>query len=495
MARLLGFSKTKAEGAASSDQMIRILEKTYLARTATGQYQTTQDVEGLIGTLKGMAQTPDVMEKIADLEDKKLQIQTKLGDILASKNVFDTDLQAGLDGAAKANFKNMKSLIGSYAAIYGDAADRYDSEVMGQVAQRYGTTDSIPQENLDYRKTLAEKAKFYAQLFNSYNVRDEKTGEIGLLDPSGIAVKVDTNPVNGSVQHIEIIPSGQVDGKNYMRTEVGVNVVDGLPNKKLPIYLRVNDVGTTADGKTIRGSTLGNIQYQEKINDKASGATGSAGVLVPHQEHVGFFSKLNFFSDTPAEKLNKSIDSVTKNGVSFSNDSYKYDSNDIPNETVLKMGTRVFYSTGKDGQILEITGKDGAEKQDNLNKYLTGIGKDPNKILPYFITKDYLTAPDGNSRVQGKVDANYFNAPTIPGAPTSFNAPKPSPLGFGGSLQPAALTDSFFSKPGMGTQTTTPSIAVNRPNKPDAAPVGSEKKISIGDLVEKGKSFFRNRIA
>lgn len=472
MALLKGFQKTKPEGESTS-KVLSLLEKSYLSHTDSGDFNTVEDVQGLIDTYKKLPQNIDVQLKIADLENKKIQLGGKLSDILSQKEVFDTQVQDGLDNAARNNFKNMKSLIGSYAAIYADADERYDAEVMSQIFKRYGTTGSIPESTLNYRKTLQEKAQFYAQLYNSYNVQDPVSGEIGLLNPEGIAVQIDTNPIDGSVQHIDIIPSGQIDDKNYMRTEFGLNVISDAPNKKLPTYLRVNDVERSADGKTIRGAMLGNVSYKEKMNSSDNGTETSANILTPAKEKVGFLSKLNVFSDTPSEKLNNSLDSIKENGINFSSGAYKYDSQSVPNDSVLQMGSRLFYSTGKNGQILEIDGKDSNEKSDNLNKYMVGIGKDPKSILPYKITKDYLVTPDGGSRIQGKVDANYFSSPSLP--------KQSVPIDSGQSVQ--SNTPEASSTPA----TTTFFGNRNNPTKPKE-PVVSK---STPDIIDQGNSFFR----
>src|SRR3990167_4406393 len=479
MARLLGFQKTAA---GDSAKVISLIEKSYLNQTTGGEFNTSEDVQGLIDIFSKLPQSTEVQLKVADLTNKKLQIEGKLNDILSQKNVFEMDLQKGLDNAAKNSLKNMRSLIGAYASIYGDAADRYDNEVLSDIAKRYGTTGTIPDETLKYRDTLNEKAKFYAELFNSYNTVDEKTGELGALDTSGIAVQIDTNPKNGSVNRIEIVPSGQVDPKTYMRTDVGLNVMDDLPNKKLPVYLRTNDVGVTADGKAIRGSNLGGITYEEQISQTDGGGSRSAGFLTPKKESVGFFSKINFFSDTQEELKNNSINSIKANGLRFSSSAYNYDSQDIPNDNILKMGNRLFYSTSKDNQILEIAGKDSGEKIDNLNKYLTSIGKDPNKMSPYFITRDYLTAPDGSSRVQGNVDANYFSPQSSPSQPTSFDTSSSPPTIPTDEGTPPAT--SFFGD----------ALRVNRQNKPDTPSLESGSGMFSSNLIEQGKSFFRNRI-
>ena len=479
MAKLLGFQKTSS--GADIAKTIQLIEKSYLNRTTGGEFNNTEEVQGLIDVFSKLPKSQEVEIKLADLKNKQLQIQGKLTDILSQKNVFEMDLRQGLDNAAQNNFKDMRSLIGSYAAIYGDAADRYDGEVLSDIAKRYGTTGNIPDETLKYRNTLNEKAKFYAELFNSYNMVDERTGELGSLDTSGIAVQLDTNPTTGAVSHLEIVPSSEVDNKTYLRTDVGLNVMDNLPNKKIPVYMRTNPVAVTADGKQIRGGKLGNIDFEETMNSTDGIGTQTAGILSPKRQGTGF-SGLNPFYQSPEEKLNESIDSIKQNGVRFSNDTYRYDSQDIPNDNILKMGNRLFYSTAKDGEVLEIDGKDLNEKADNLNKYLRGIGKEPEKMAPYFITRDYLNAPDGGSRVKGKIDQNYFATPSAPSQPTSFTTVAPT----GGAIQQPTPVEpsSFFADN---------SLRVNRQNKPDEPAVGDQSKYFGQDLIDKGMSFFRGK--
>lgn len=500
MARLLGFNKPKKEGggAASSDQALRILEKSYLNRTPYGEFNTVDEVDGFLNALKGLPQTADVQEKVADLENKKLQISTKLDDILTEKNLFDNDLQEALSVAARNNYSNMKSLIGSYAAIYGDASEQYDSQVVARVSKRYGTTDSIPDETLAYRKEIEEKAKFYSQLFNAYNVRDPETGKVGMLNPDAFAVVVDTNPTNGSINKIDIIPSGKVD-KNYMRTEVGMNVVEGVPGTALPMYLRTFDMGMTEGGRPLIGGQLGNIKFQGVTDAKEDEDVGGAGVgiLKLQKKDVGFGSRLNFLSDTPAESVNRTLEKIQADGISLSDQSYKYDSNDVPNGTILKMGSRLFYNTNKPGEILEIAGKDGQEKFDNMNKYLQGIGKDPSAAAnPYFVTKDFLYNGDGSYKVKGNIDQNYFSTQLPPTTQSTFNQGAPSV--FGGAPEsasaPAMATDSFFAgKTSTPSNVPVSSTAVNTPNKPDVQSDSSGGEASLGErVIDKGKSFFRN---
>ncbi len=64
MARLLGFQKTSS----SSDiaKTISLIEKSYLNRTAGGEFNTTEDVQGLIDVFDKLPKSTEVEIKLAD---------------------------------------------------------------------------------------------------------------------------------------------------------------------------------------------------------------------------------------------------------------------------------------------------------------------------------------------------------------------------------------------------------------------------------------------
>lgn len=491
MPRLVGFRKNTNE---TSSRALAIIEKSYLNRTQYGEFNTVDEVQGLIDTLGAMPQTEAVQEKIVDLKNKQLQIGARLNDILGEKNVFETDLQGALNGSAQANIKNMRGLIGSYAAIYGDAAERYRADVMRKITERYGTTATIPQETTDYMKTLDDKAKFYASLFNSYNFQDPATGKLGLLNPNAFAVTVDTNPTNGSITRLEIVPSGDVS-KGYMRTDTGIQVMNGVPAHNLPVYLRTFDGGVASDGKPVKEAMLGNIKYRAVMTKPGEDVdTGGAGVgiLEAQERDDGFFGIP--FSDSPDELYNKSIKSVKENGINLSSDAYSFNSNDIPKGSMMRMGNRMFYSTEKDGEVLEISGKTMAEKQANLEKYLGAIGKDPATLAPFFVDRSSLYAPDGSYKVKGNIDENFFVPPSPTSATPTLGAPMSS----------ASQSATPVMAPGSATSTqaeapSEPSFfaAKNRLNKPDEPQSLSEidQMKGINNLIDKGKQFFQSKVS
>ena len=493
MARLIGFRQAKQATAASEKNIVDLVVKSYLNRTQYGEFNTVEEVDGAINALKGLPQTLDVQERIADLENTKLKISAKLNDLLMEKNIFDSDLNEALTEATRANFQNPKQMIGSYAAILGDAFERYDTDIYNNVFKRYGTIDKVPAEVIDYRKKLEDKAKLYMNVFNSYNFVDPDTNEVGLLEPDAFAVVVDTNPASGKITRMELVPSGEVNRDIYMRTDTPLQVMEGMLSKKLPIYLRTFDGGISEFGKPVRSSVLGGFVYSGVDTAAKKDDVGTLGVgeLKVQKEGEGFFKGLGRalvpkwfgWEENVFGRAQKDVaQNLRDDGVLLKN--FQFDSADIPNGAVLRMGSRIFYSTDQNNEVLEISGKNEEAKLKNLKKYLQGVGKDP-KIanMPYFVDRSFLVAPDGSSRVKGTIDENYF-APVSPSTQSVVGASTVAPI-----LTPQEIPqDTFFSsrQQSFETKTSTPAVM--------PAKESSGGFPSIPDIIEKGKSFFRNKL-
>lgn len=492
MARLIGFRQAKT--ATNEKNIVDLVVKSYLNRTQYGEFNTTEEVDGAINALKTLPQTLDVQERIADLENTKLKIGAKLNDLLMEKNVFESDLNEALTEATRANLQNPKQMIGSYAAILGDAFERYESDIYNNVFKRYGTIDKVPAEVIDYRKQLQDKTKLYTSVFNAYNFVDPDTNEVGLLNPDAFAVQVDTNPATGKITRMELVPSGEVNREIYMRSDTPLQMIEGMPSKKLPIYLRTFDGGMSEFNKPVRSAVLGGFVYSgvDTAGKKDDVGTLGIGELKVQKEGEGFFKGLGRaltpkwfgWEENVFGRAQKDVaDNLRNDGVLLKN--FQFDSADIPNGAVLRMGSRIFYSTDQNNEVLEISGKTEDAKLKNLERYLQGVGKDP-KIagMPYFVDRSFLSAPDGSSRVKGKIDENYF-APPSPSTPPVVGASTVAPLP---PPQEEAPQESFFSgRPGFETKTSTPATLVTPKESLGGVP-------SIPDIIEKGKSFFRSRL-
>lgn len=498
MSQLLGFHRTKTADAEKdiADKYITLAEQSYLNKTKYGEFNTSEEIQGLIDTLSAMpgaSTSVNLQTKIAELQNKKLQFDAKKNDILNQKDVFDTELKSSLQYAAKFNYSDIKKLAGSYAAIYSEAAEDFDKDVMAKVGERYGTDSTIPAANLSYRKELQEKAKFYAGIFNAYNMKGAD-GKIGALNPEAYAVQIDTNPTNGSIVGIDIVPSDSVDEGKYMRTDIGLNVVNDENGNKLPMYLRTFDAGKTSDGKSIRGGMLGGVTFQalDSKSDDKSAETMGIGTLKAIKAKPSFWDKMNFISVSKDEQQKSDVESLVKNGLSLSGGGYKYDQNDMPTGTILEMGRRKFYQTDN-GELWEADGQDENSKNANLNKYIQGLGKDPSKIQTYKVTSDYLVDDEQNSKVKGKINDETFSPAPVGMSQSTLGRPQQQIS----VMEPEKpeLSSFFTAKAKQQTTQSTSYMSKNRQNKPNTSSAESSTgKSSINDIIDKGKSFFRTRV-
>lgn len=493
MARLIGFRQAKQATATSEKNIVDLVVKSYLNRTQYGEFNTVEEVDGAINALKGLPQTINVQERIADLENTKLKIRAKLNDLLMEKDKFDSDLNEALTEATRANLQNPKQMIGSYAVILGDAYERYENDIYSNVFKRYGTIDKVPAEVIDYRKKLEEKTKLYASVFNAYNFIDPDTNEVGLLDPNAFAIVLDTNPAGGKVIRMELMPSGEVNRDIYMRTDTPLQIMEGLPSKKLPTYLRTFDGGMSEFNKPVRSAVMGGFVYSGVDSAAKKDDIGTLGIgeLKVQKEGEGFFKGLgralvpkwfgweeNVFGRAQGDV----VQNLRDDGILLKN--FQFDSADIPNGAVLRMGSHIFYYTDQNNEVLEISGKNENEKLKNLDNYLKGIGKDP-KIagMPYIVDKSFLSAPDGSSRVKGTIDENYFTPPS-PSTPPIVGASTVAPI-----APPQKIPqDTFFSGRQQSFETKTSTPVVMQPKE------SSGGFSSVPDIIEKGKSFFRERL-
>lgn len=480
MARLLGFQKRAGTGEASSDQMIRILEKTYLNRTANGEFSNVAEVEGFIEALNKMPQTPDVMEKVAEMENKKLQFGAKQNDIMNSKALFEDDLNDALRVEGRNNYKDIGALIGSYMNVYADAEEKIDTYISDNVYKRYGSSAQVPQEMIDLKNKIKDRARYYSTLTALISSPEGMAS----LNTEQLAVQVKTNPLTGNIISVDVVPRGEVDTKEYMQTDIKTKLAGGSP-ASIPLFINAENDKVTALGTQTRFGRLGSMEFRgvEKLEGnegeqeerkKELGDSYGVGILTAQNEHVGFFDWLNPFNDSEEEKANKGLESARKEGLTF--DSFNFDGNDIPAKSLIRKGNRLYFQQ-ENGDVSEFEGADYREKMENAKRYLGQIGVDPNKAnAPLYADDVYFVAPDGSSRIKERIGADYFS-PALPAASSTsmFNAPTSTPMSVAPESNPNLLS-SFFGN-------------TNRPNKPDAA-----TQTTTPSIVEAGKGFFRKAL-
>lgn len=476
MAQLQGFQKRSGTGAASSDQMIRILEKTYLNRTEGGEFSNESEVQGLIDALGKMPQTPDVMEKVADLENKKLGMKSKFEDITNSKALFEDNLNDALRLEARNNYKDMGMLIGNYMNVYADAEERIDTYINDNVYKRYGSSATVPQELIDLKNSIKEKARYYSTLTALISTPEG----IGSLNAEGLAVQVQTNPLTGNIISLDVVPRGEVDAKSYMETDIKAKI-DGTQPLAVPIYVNASNDKVTPSGVQTKFGRLGSMEFRgadkltgskDEIKTQEKDLEGyGIGKLAAQNENVSMWAWLNPFYDSPEEKAKKGLDSARTEGMTFND--FNFDGNDIPPKSMVRKGNRLYFQQ-ENGDVSEFDGADYREKAENAKKYLTQVGLDPNKVgAPLYADDVYFVAPDGSSRIKEKIGADYF-APQLP--PTQgasvFTAPTSTSTASSTPENPNLLS-SFFGN-------------TNRPDMPN-----TQMKTTTPSFIDKAQSFFK----
>lgn len=509
--KLVGFYTPKKSGASDSD-LVNLVVSSALAGTKYGEFNTPEEVDSALVRLKALPTSVESEVKINEMEAKKTQLETKRTDVMNDKNVFDTQLQDAKIAIAKNNLANPRAVIGNFAALYADAYDKYQTDVMAKIYERYGTTGDIPAEVTAYLGDLKAKAAQYAALMNSYNPAigyDPADGKVGPKDPGAIAFKIDTNPATGNMVNIDIVTTDGIDSKNYMRTDTNLNM-GGNGFKQLPVYLRTYDQAADKEGNVIKAAVLGGLKYEGTTSKQTDDDSFSQSELklVSGSESLIRNIRRVFMSDAKEKEKfgsdvrpGKMANRIKEDGLDFSQN-FKFDSNDVPADSLVRVGNRYFYSNPA-GKLDEISGKTIEEKMKNFNGYMKSLGKDPSQYaVPYYATKDALYNADGTLRTGSTITDKGVGVGSLPSSSVSGipNGGKPqvTSLGYGNSqTSDSALTPSIgpSSIPGNAEPAPVASFFGNKntPNKPDApAPVTQGGKTSFNDLVDKGKSFFRS---
>lgn len=490
MRPLLGFREARTT--ASEQNIIDLVVKSHLNRTQHGEFNTTQEVDVAINALKQLPQTVNVQERILDLENIRIRISSNLESIMMDKDVFDTELEEALANAARSQFQNPRQMIGSYAAILGDAHERFDSEVLAKIHERGGATDGIPADIMEYRNRLDERTRLYTSIFNSYNFVDQDTNELGTLSPDAFAFVIDTNPADGSIRRIDIVPSGEVDKNTYMRTDISTQMMGAMPAKRLPIYLRTFDGGLTDFHQPVRSAVLGDFTFSGVNTANRGDDLGPIGIgeLKIQAEGEGLIRGLGrtitptwfgLEENLMGRSQPRLVGRIREEGINLKN--LQFNNDVIPQGAIVKMGSRVFYSSDQENEMFEISGRTRAERMENARKHLQNIGKDP--ILadtPHFIHRSSLMSPDGHSRVKGKIDENFL-------APPSPSTPPPLP----GAVQQASPQAAHFARTEPVPLEEGQIVGPSRPPSLIEPRESVRGFPSVPDVIQKGASFFREK--
>jgi hypothetical protein len=478
--------------------MTDIIEKTAINRTAYGRVNTVQDAQTVIEALRAAPQTLYTQEKILDYENKKEQLVASAQDMMMSKDNFQETVQSKLKEAAKNNINNPRQMMAEYAQIYSEYADAYDGYIEDKVLNQYGSDTKLPADVVNFGTQLREQASFHAGLYNAYNFADSQ-GRLGAnafgdsLDTNAVAMVVQTNPMTGKISNVQYVPANQVpDG--FMRTDIQSNVygseeAGGVGQNKLPVFVQANEVPDGKGGVTLQ-ARLGSL----KFSGQKKGEGGSATIL-EIQNIPGWFN------DAP-------INSVRKDGLYLNDQSFTFDKHDIPNQSLVRAGSKTFFQGG-DGGLYEIKGADDSERQANLDAYYRKWNVNPANVRTFFADKTYLSKDDGTPRVTGIIDKSTTQVdPSLSPAGISTGGSIPMSAGQGQTRgNGLGIADAFFAaaNPVMAPATLATRAlgqeaadgissffgVKNRPSSPDEPVTSRAGNISAPDVVEAGKSFFR----
>lgn len=488
MAKLLGFQKPtpkKAGAGGLTDQTVRILEKTYLNRTGTGEFTNAEQIDGLLHELKKLPQNENVLEKVVDLENKKLQFKNKLTDIGNSKALLEDNLNDALRVAAKSNYQDPKSLVAEYMNVYSAYEEQIDQYISDNITKKYGTATAIPDEYIQLKNKIKDKSRYYGSLSAMF-----ASGDVEGINPDVLAVKLETNPLTGKIISADVIPKSELS-KEFMATDIKTKISDGL---SVPIYINSQDAGM--EGKTkLKTARLGSVNFKGSTKvltdgsteEKALGDTVGMGVLNAQNKPTSMWDIFKF-GDAQAkedqnENTNTAIDQWKTDGVTL--DQFSFDGNDYGPGSVVRKGSNIYYQED-DGSLSMFEGNDLNERKQNAKKYLLDRQQDPAVVdRTGYVDDTYFVAPNGESRIKNRIGANY-TAVQAPTSPTTnvFSSSTPQ------IEDPNTLStsSSFF-----GNRT-------NRQNKPDANIKGaSSTAIETGaatstSLIDKAMGFFKNKV-
>lgn len=493
--RLTGISIPKSANGSLTDadtnRLTDIIEKAAIRdNTAYGEVRTPSEAAAVHAALSTKApQTLYTQEKLLDYENMGHKTQAALADVNQNVDLFDSDLKAQLKDAAGSSINNMQNLIGNYAQIYTDAAEKYQANVADKVLSRY---EAPPAGVMTYLADLKKKATMYSGLYNSYQMKDA-SGEYGVLDPNAYAVLVDTNPANGKISNVEIVPVGDAPA-GYMRTDVGTNVFpssdSSVKAKQLPMYLRGEVSGTDGSGKNIYTATIGGLKFSATASADGS---KNATLSLQRTDEGSFFHKLFTPDNAPA---------IKSQGLFFDDTAaFQFDKNAIPDNSIVHVGSKTYFQSSG-GDLFNVSGKDSNEMKANLTNFMKMKGVDPANVHDFYAAGDYVYKPDGTTKVQGAIDANLLKVgpntqPPVSTGPTSmldFTGTRPPT----GGTMPTSTAAIASAPPAVDSGSPLDKAASffggrkNTPAVPDKAVASrGNTPISGNDVIAGGESFFK----
>lgn len=487
MAILFGARTNKGERKDTEQQIVSLALKKITAQTTAGEFSNVSEIDAAIKSLSNLPPSVELEGAVADLEAKKRQFEVRRDDMQNSEGIFRDNLNDALKEGASNNFGSIDALVFEYANIYNDAEERLDSFINENVYKRYGSAAQPSEGLLNLKKEIKEKSRYYSTL--QFALSDPT--QYANIDTESLGIAVRTNPVTRKIVSVDVLPISEIP-KDMMKTDIKSKYADveGAPASN--IWVNTVDLGYDESGKVkMKRGVLGSVDFQGKSRPiTVGGDVEEGGFLEAQRKNTTWFDWFKFGAAQEEEDRNEQtndwISAAKTNGVNLAQ--FSFDGNDIPDGSVVRKGNRLYYQM-KGGDVVEFSGSDLKSRAETAKKYLETIGENPNKLnAPAWVDDTYFVQ-DGRSRVKSVVNEDTLKAPTAESKPMSSLQDMGSEFtALGATIPPA----SFFSDP---NRVKTAGARVNRPTKPEAPTDSVEGMTIAAKVIDKGRSFFRNRVA
>lgn len=491
---LLSFRQPKKSpsdtGEFTDAQTVSYYRKLFLAQSG-GSFRNSSDINAYVQALQSLPQTPELMIEIADMQGQALQMDNTQQQVFNSVAYLEDSLKDDLSSSLRSSGSDLNLVLSNQAIIYSEYLDKMD-QFASDTLENYGANTQLDENFYKLKDEIEQKAEYLTNLSAQINNPELAGG----FDPETVSLQVTTNPSNGTITGISFTPRGKVES-GYVETDVRFRVNDIVG--AIPMSINAIENGSTPDGTQRRMARLGDMKLFGTFSRSAkndSGLDSEYGLYELKAQDTAGWSP---FSTTPVE-------AGRENGFNIGD--FRIDSNDIASNIFVRRGSRLFF-TQKDGTLLEFSGASYREKTENAISWMKSMGYSNSEqaYYPQAISADYLNMPDGQGGSSSRI------LPFTPGLPTSRSSMDPTTAPPAEQTMPLQQTQStesqgFFSSgqssesaaftPGQPAQSSAQSTLqsavpgffanrVNRQNKPD-----QPKSSFVGDIIDKGKSFFRN---
>lgn len=489
MPRLIGFlsGPTRGRGggkssAPSESKVLSLWENQAKNNTESGKWTDPKDIERFIaeknldnGPIEHQILAAKLRNTAISLEDRAQQVENARVKIMS-------DLKDELEQAQNSYHDDLPTLMSEYSEIY----DRY----LGNAKTYMDTV--ISKRNISIKPEdyipLVDELEKKAMLYNQADIamRREDDPELAQESLAGKVVVMNTDPGTGTVSRMDVIDRKDLKGSGYIETEIPINV----GGKKIKAALNMEQTGIDGKGRPTYRTRLGNVELEATLGKPATGE-GTQDAEEPAEFGIAKIVRKddNFLPSVFGSKY----DDIVTNGITLGGESSpQFSTSDFtPGRYLEREGE--LYQIGADNKLMRFAGKDFKEKVATAKAAAIKQGQDPKMVdLAVRPNATWLTAQKLSQDKIDEIDMNW-PAPSAGSSLPPIESPSRAPAPQGEQYGPP-VPQEFFAKRSQ-TPTPVPTNRVNTPDKPQAPKESSGGVSFVNDIVEKGKSFFRNLTA